>query len=139
MSEKRRCSFSTDAVRHETTGLLLMPRTSHGARCLTVSHTVDIPHACCPRSRNPLTGSTITLTYDAETQSIEVYSLQALLKKFIGGWAGNSAYPAERNMEGMVELVARMAADALGVTVFFSSKILLDCGEMEVSGEAVPS
>lgn len=134
----KRCSFATDAVRHESTGLLLMPRTNHGARALRVSHTVEIPHACCPRSRNPLTGSTLTLAYDATEQTIEVYSLQKLLKRFIGGWPGSDTYPAERNMEGMVELVARMAADALGVPVEFSSRVLLDCGVMEISGEVAP-
>ena len=93
---------------------------------------------CCPVSGNPREGSTLTLAYLPEGWCIEVYSLQQVLRRFVGGWRGTERYPAERNMEGMVALLAQMAADALQRRVRFRAELVLDTGKMTFRGAATP-
>lgn len=101
------------------------------------SHTVALP-ACCPVSGNPRDGSTLTLIYRPADVVLEVYSVGQLLRRFVGGWAGTERYPAERNMEGMIRLLAQMAADAVGVRVTARAHLVLDAGLMRVYGRAEP-
>jgi hypothetical protein len=101
------------------------------------SHVVQLP-ACCPRSGNPLAGSTLCLTYYSSGWCLEVYSLRALLKRFVGGWKGTDAYPAERNMEGMIALLGQMSADALNEPVRFTANLILDVGPLVLRGRATP-
>jgi hypothetical protein len=113
----------------------------HGAIPTKVSHAVLLPPVCCPVSKNPKVGSTLRLSYAPGDRSLEVYSLSALLRRFVGGYPGSvcGTYPAERNMEGMIQLVAQMSADALGVPVSARAHCLLDTGEMIVRGRATPA
>jgi len=136
----KKCSFITDATTHEESGLLTMPVSERLIWGRTVAHTVPLPPKCCPVSDNPIEGSTITLEYQPGAHTLEVYSLTKLLQLFVGGFAGNGYYPPERNMEGMVELIAQMAADALKCPVTFTSHVLLtkNCGTMKISGVARP-
>ncbi len=137
--EKQNCAITTDAPIHEPSGLRIMPR-DYTAVPFASRHTVDLPPVCCPVSKNPKAGSTLTLRYVPTQHTLEVYSLRSLLKQFIGGYPGSTcgAYPPERNMEGMVQLVAQMASDALGVPVRFRAVCVLDTGSLVLTGKAIP-
>ena len=124
-------------VRRLVSGLCLMPPSGHGIST-RVAHTLTIPAGCCPVSHNPREGSTLTLWYRTAGETLEVYSLAALLRRFVGGFPGIGPYPPERNMEGMVQLACQMAADGLRVPVSFNARILLDTGEMRLRGTATP-
>jgi NADPH-dependent 7-cyano-7-deazaguanine reductase QueF len=115
--------------------LSTMPVT-HSAR-MACRHRILLP-PCCPVSGNPQEGSALTLRYVPNRATLEVYSLESLVRQFIGGFDGDERYPAERNMEGMVQLIAQMAADALCVSVRFRARLVLDAGQMEIAGEACP-
>lgn len=118
-------------------GLLIMPCDLHGGY-MVMTHICKIPTPCCPISKNPMAGSTITFTYVPEGYVVEVYSLESLIKKFQGGYRGNEHYPAERNMEGMCQLLCRMVSDAVGLPVTYRANINLDCGGMVLTGECKP-
>lgn len=64
--------------------------------------------------------------------------LKALVREFIGGFEGRDGYPSERNMEGMVCLIAKMCSDALDQAVIYRASLLLDAGEMFICGEVEP-
>lgn len=122
----------------DKTGLLIMPCSLHGGS-MTMTHICNIPTPCCPVSKNPKAGSTIAFTYSPHEWVVEVYSLEALVKKFQGGFIGNDYYPSERNMEGMCQLLCRMVCDSIGVTVCYTADINLDCGGMILKGQCHPS
>ena len=103
---------------------------------MTMTHVCNIPAPCCPISKNPKAGSTITFTYIPEGWVVEVYSLDALLKQFQGGYKGSDQYPLERNMEGMCQLLCRMISDALKLDVSYRADINLDCGGMILTGQS---
>ena len=118
-------------------GLLVMPCDTHGGTII-MTHKCNIPSPCCPISKNPKVGSTISFTYTPDGWVVEVYSLDALVKEFQGGYKGNDHYPAERNMEGMCQLLCRMVSDAIGLSVTYRADIILDCGGMVLMGECKP-
>lgn len=109
----------------------------HPATSLRERHTVELPE-CCPVSKNPKPGSTLTLSYRPVSTVLEVYSLRSLIASFRGGFNGNASYPAERNMEGMVQLITQMCADALGVQVHARAELVLDAGKMTLTALARP-
>jgi hypothetical protein len=116
-------------------GLLIMPCELHGGSMI-MTHLCNIPAPCCPVSKNPKSGSTISFTYTPNSWVVEVYSLESLLKQFQGGYKGNNHYPAERNMEGMCQLLCKMVSDALGIEVSYRADINLDCGGMTLTGKS---
>ena len=114
-------------------GLLIMKCDAHGGD-LNMTHICNIPSPCCPISKNPKAGSTISFTYKPNGWVVEVYSLQQLVMCFVGGYPGNDFYPAERNMEGMCQLQCRMVADAISIHVSYLANINQDCGGMKLTG-----
>ena len=100
-------------------------------------HRVPLPEVC-PISHNPREGSTLTVMYRPGGWCLEVYSLPQVIARFRGGWKGTERYPAERNMEGMIALLARMVADAVGVRVGVRADLVLDAGRMRIRGRAEP-
>ncbi len=115
-------------------GLLIMGCELHGG-LMKITHVCNVPSPCCPISKNPKAGSTIEFTYTPNHFVIEVYSLDSLVKQFQGGYKGNSKYPAERNMEGMCQLLCKMISDALQLDVSYRASINLDCGGMILTGQ----
>lgn len=83
---------------------------------LFMQHAVDIP-PCCPISRNPRPGSTLTVVYRAQEQVLEVASLYAYLHQFVGGLRDSSGELLVRDMEEMLLRVAQDCAQALRVPV----------------------
>lgn len=119
-----------------TSGLRLMPR-QHDAVGIRQHHSVDLPEMC-PVSRNPQPGSTLALSYTPGQWVLEVYGIREVVRRFVGGFPGDGHYPAERNMEGSVQLIAQMAADALGVPVRARAGLVLDAGRMRITTIARP-
>lgn len=135
----RNCGFLADCVTHEASALRVMRR-SYEDSPIVSRHRVELPPVCCPVSKNPKEGSWLSLRYAPDEWVLEVYSLQALLKKFVGGYPGSPCgrYPSERNMEGMITLVSQMVSDALSVPVHYRALCLLDTGELDIRGKVSP-
>ncbi len=89
----------------------------------TVSHTLPLP-AMCPFSSNPLSGSTITITYTPDQHTLEVVALATFLAGFVGGrlWQGIEVI----SMEQVPEVVAVCCASALRVPVFVSADLAIN-------------
>jgi len=120
-----KCSLVDQSLTHNS-GLRTMDTAAYPVR--TLAHvTFPLPTSCCPVSRNPQSGS-ITVRFRPSGRVLEVYSVTAYLKKFIGGHPGG-----ERNMEGMIEMIARDCAAALGVRVRVRADMVLDTGRMVLS------
>jgi 7-cyano-7-deazaguanine reductase len=95
--------------------LMTLPNNTSGQR-LFMQHAVDIP-PCCPVSRNPRPGSTLTVVYRAKEQVLEVASLYAYLHQFVGGLRASDGQFVVRDMEGMLLRVAQDCAQAVNVPV----------------------
>lgn len=85
-------------------------------------HIVPLP-PCCPVSGNPQAGSTITISYTPAACFLEVYSLQKFVNSFVGGREG------VRDMEGMIQTIARDCANLLGVPVKVRADLNLQPGQ----------
>jgi 7-cyano-7-deazaguanine reductase len=134
MSE--RLEWEPVPIRKHESGLRIQAQTVPGVKMLQ-KHVVALP-VCCPVSQNPREGSTLTVMYRPEAWVLEVYSLARVVDRFRGGFPGRGRYQPERNMEGMVRLLAQMAADALGVRVTVRAHLVLDAGLMRLYGRAEP-
>lgn len=86
----------------------------------TMRHRLDLP-SCCPISGNPQPGSTITIRYRPGDVMLEVYSLAAYIKRYIGG-----SPEGIRNMETMIQQIAIDCQQAIGVPVFVRASLVLD-------------
>lgn len=95
--------------------LQTLPNNTSGSRFF-LSHEVTIP-VCCPVSRNPRPGSTLTVIYRAKEQVLEVASLYAYLHQFVGGLRDRDGELEVRDMEGMLQCVAHDCAQVLHVPV----------------------
>jgi len=85
------------------------------------AHEVVIP-PLCPKTGNPITGSTLTITYVPQEQLLEVYSLNEYISSFIGS---NDV----RDIELLTQVVARDCHNVLGVNVTVTGKFILNIGQ----------
>ena len=76
-----------------------------------VENSLELPR-CCPVSKNPQPGSTLTLRYRARERVLEVYSLKQYIQQFVGGHPDGT-----RNMEAMIQNIAQTCANLLGTPV----------------------
>lgn len=91
------------------------------AKITRQSHEVAIP-PLCPKTGNPIGGSTITITYTPQNEILEVYSLTEHITSF----AGSSEV---RDIEHLVQVVARDCHEVLGVRVMVTGKFVLNIGQ----------
>jgi 7-cyano-7-deazaguanine reductase len=84
-------------------------------------HEVAVPSQC-PKTGNPVTGSTLTITYVPGEQLLELYSLNEYVASFTGS---NEV----RDLELLTQVVARDCFDVLGVDVSVVGKYLLNIGQ----------
>lgn len=84
-------------------------------------HEVEVP-SLCPKTGNPITGSTLTIIYVPEEQLLEVYSLNEYIASFIGS---NEV----RDIELLTQVVARDCHNVLGVNVTVIGKFVLNIGQ----------
>ena len=85
------------------------------------THEVAVP-ALCPRTENPIAGSTLTISYMPGETLLEVYSLNEYIASFIGS---NEV----RDLELLTQVVARDCHSILGVNVFVVGKYILNIGQ----------
>src|SRR5215212_2673669 len=85
------------------------------------THEVDVP-ALCPKTGNPIAGSTLTISYIPSEKLLEIYSLNEFISSFIGS---NEV----RDLELLTQVVARDCHRVLGVRVFVIGRFLLNIGQ----------
>jgi len=88
------------------------------------SHILDIP-PCCPVSKNPRPGSTISITYTPQGCSLEIGALIAYIHSFRGGLYDEHGQLVVRDMEGMIQRIAQECADVLGTDVTVEANLQL--------------
>jgi NADPH-dependent 7-cyano-7-deazaguanine reductase QueF len=76
----------------------------------------------CPKTANPINGSTLTITYVPERCLLEFYSLNEYVASFIGS---NEV----RDLELLTQVVARDCHEVLGVPVTVIGKYILNIGQ----------
>ena len=85
------------------------------------THEVEVP-PLCPKTGNPIAGSTLTVTYIPKKHLLEVYSLNEYVASFIGS---NEV----RDIELLTQVVARDCRNVLGVPVTVIGKFVLNIGQ----------
>ena len=84
-------------------------------------HEVEVP-PLCPRTSNPIHGSTLTIVYAPSEKLLELYSLNEYVASFIGS-------EEVRDLELFTQVVARDCHAALGVEVSVIGKFVLNIGQ----------
>lgn len=84
-------------------------------------HEVQVP-PLCPKTGNPISGSTLTITYIPKEKLLEVYSLNEYVASFIGS---NEV----RDLELLTQVVARDCHSVLGVHVSVMGRFVLNIGQ----------
>jgi len=84
-------------------------------------HEVEVP-ALCPRMGNPISGSTLTISYTPGEKLLEVYSLTEYITSFVGS-------REVRDLELLTQVVTRDCRNTLGVKVFVTGRYLLNIGQ----------
>lgn len=87
-------------------------------------HVLEIP-PCCPVSKNPRPGSTITISYFPCGRSLEIASLYAYIHTFVGGLRDEQGELVVRDMEGMLMAIAQHCAQVLGQRVTLEADLQL--------------
>lgn len=85
------------------------------------THIVNIP-PLCPKTNNPIDGSTLTIIYRPKDKLLEVYSLGEYVASFVGS-------PDVRDIELLTQVVGGHCADALGAKVEVVGKFVLNIGQ----------
>ncbi len=85
------------------------------------SHEVQVP-PLCPKTANPVAGSTITISYEPEDRLLEFYSL----RDYIAAFAGSQEV---RDLELLTQVVARDCREVLGVKVSVVGRYVLNIGQ----------
>jgi len=84
-------------------------------------HEVTVP-PLCPKTANPIPGSTLTISYVPDEKLLEVYSLNEYIASFVGS---NEV----RDLELLTQIVARDCHGILGVNVVVIGKYMLNIGQ----------
>ncbi len=84
-------------------------------------HEVEIP-PLCPKTGNPIQGSTLTIIYAPKEKLLELYSLNEYVASFIGS---NQV----RDLELLTQVVARDCHEVLGAEVSVIGKFILNIGQ----------
>lgn len=87
-------------------------------------HVLELP-PCCPVSKNPRPGSTITISYSPCSRSLDIISLAGYIHTFIGGKYDDQGQLEIRDMEGMLMAIARHCARVLGQRVTLEADLQL--------------
>jgi 7-cyano-7-deazaguanine reductase len=91
------------------------------SRITEQSNEVQVP-PLCPKTGNPIAGSTLTITYIPNAELLEFYSLNEYVASFIGS---NEI----RDLELLTQVVARDCREILGVKVSVTGKFILNIGQ----------
>ncbi len=85
------------------------------------THEVQVP-PLCPKTANPIAGSTLTISYIPAQKLLELYSLRDYVASFIGS-------QEVRDLELLTQVVARDCHDVLGVKVSVTGRYVLNIGQ----------
>lgn len=88
------------------------------------THEVNIP-ALCPKTGNPIAGSTFTIVYTPKDKLLELYSINEYIASFIGS---NEV----RDLELFTQVVARDCHEILGVAVNITGRFALNIGQVVI-------
>jgi NADPH-dependent 7-cyano-7-deazaguanine reductase QueF len=95
-------------------------------------HRLDLPE-CCPISKNPRPGSSITIQYAPVDLFLEVASLKAYIDSYQGGRGD------VRSMEGMIQAIAQDCADTVRARVTARADLVIEPSQrMVVTCQASP-
>jgi NADPH-dependent 7-cyano-7-deazaguanine reductase QueF len=101
----------------------VLPVTFSGV-VLQECHTLALP-PCCPISKNPRDGSTISISYEPVNSVLEVASLFAYIHQFVGGLRDEAGELVIRDMEGMIVRIAQDCSQVLGVPVEVQTNLVV--------------
>ncbi len=82
---------------------------------------VQVP-ALCPKTANPVAGSSLTISYVPAGKLLEFYSVNEYLAAFIGS-------QEVRDLELLTQIVARDCREVLGVRVSVMGRYVLNIGQ----------
>ncbi len=85
-------------------------------------HEVQVP-PLCPKTANPVSGSTLTISYVPAKKLLEFYSLN----EYVASFAGSQDI---RDLELLTQVVARDCHEALGVPVHVLGRYVLNIGQV---------
>lgn len=88
------------------------------------THEVNVP-ALCPRTGNPIAGSTFTIIYTPKDKILELYSINEYIASFIGS---NEV----RDLELFTQVVTRDCHEVLDVEVQVIGKFVLNIGQIVI-------
>lgn len=91
------------------------------ARVTRESHEVQVP-PLCPKTANPITGSTLTISYEPQAKLLELYSV----RDYVASFAGSQEV---RDLELLTQVVARDCRALLGVKVAVTGRYVLNIGQ----------
>jgi len=91
------------------------------SKLIKQTHEVEVP-PLCPKTNNPIAGSTLTITYTPNNELLEVYSLNEYVASFIGS-------QEIRDLELLTQVVARDCHNVLGMKVTVIGKFMLNIGQ----------
>ncbi len=93
----------------------------HVSRMIRETHEVQVP-SLCPKTSNPVAGSTLTISYVPGEKLLELYSLNDYVASFIGS-------QDVRDLELLTQVVARDCRAALGASVTVTGRYILNIGQ----------
>jgi 7-cyano-7-deazaguanine reductase len=85
------------------------------------SETHQVP-SLCPKTSNPIAGSTLTISSTPQGKLLELYSINEYLCSFIGS-------QEVRDLELLTQVIARDCREALGVKVSVTGKYVLNISQ----------
>jgi NADPH-dependent 7-cyano-7-deazaguanine reductase QueF len=85
------------------------------------THVVEVP-ALCPKTGNPIAGSTIRISYTPDQRLLEIYSLNEYITSFIGS-------QEVRDLELLTQVITRDCNEILGVKVYVIGNYILNVGQ----------
>ncbi len=88
------------------------------SRVTRETHEVQVP-PLCPKTANPVAGSTITISYVPDAKLLEFYSL----RDYVASFAGSQEV---RDLELLTQVVARDCRELLGVKVSVVGRYILN-------------
>jgi NADPH-dependent 7-cyano-7-deazaguanine reductase QueF len=91
------------------------------SRLTKQTHEVEVP-SLCPKTGNPIAGSTLTITYKPDQKLLEIYSLNEYIASFIGS-------QEVRDLELLTQVIARDCHDILRVGVSVIGRYILNVGQ----------
>ncbi len=96
----------------------------HVSEAIREIHEVEVP-SLCPKTANPIAGSTLTISYVPDQKLLEFYSLRDYVASFIGS-------QDVRDLELLTQVVARDCREVLGVKVAVTGRYILNIGQIVV-------